>query len=276
MSQELPQMQYGSQSLQQQRFGGDQAMLNFAARHRDGQFASDSAMPQQPLQQQQPMQQGLHYPQQQYSQQQPQLQQQPAQGGASMPPLPQHAQYAAQYPSQRHATPYCLPQPQYSQPQPPQQQQQPHPPPQQQAQQQPPPPSEPQQQQQQQPLQMTRSSDSSVAADTATAAAAAALAVNPPAATAAEAAWQQALAAETAPDVDPAVAKALRKQRLLQEKNRRAQARFRERQKVRNFVVRFQQTGRTRRFASSGGCRRRHVGCRRAAGSGRRLSYDWS
>jgi hypothetical protein len=33
-------------------------------------------------------------------------------------------------------------------------------------------------------------------------------------------------------ELDPVVAKALRKQRLLQDKNRRAQARFRERQKV--------------------------------------------
>ena len=32
--------------------------------------------------------------------------------------------------------------------------------------------------------------------------------------------------------LDPAVAKAVRKQRLLQDKNRRAQARFRERQRV--------------------------------------------
>lgn len=40
------------------------------------------------------------------------------------------------------------------------------------------------------------------------------------------------VAPEAAADVDPAIAKALRKQRLLQEKNRRAQARFRERQKV--------------------------------------------
>ena len=38
--------------------------------------------------------------------------------------------------------------------------------------------------------------------------------------------------AEAGVQLDPVVAKALRKQRLLQDKNRRAQARFRERQKV--------------------------------------------
>ena len=37
-------------------------------------------------------------------------------------------------------------------------------------------------------------------------------------------------------ELDPVVAKALRKQRLLQDKNRRAQARFRERQKVSSHV----------------------------------------